>query len=346
MVIGKMTQPQKTLYRSGSWGEGHMWFIDWHCGLEGAVELSKAEQDRLQRLQRTRSRAPAKKPRKTKRPSRVPTDLARTSAFAPRVVNLAAADFEQVYVVEGGSVIEVRGRELGSQHRDALYALFRLPTRNVKMTSQDGRTETVFESQVRWGDIVEAQGLSRHVNNLLTVLRVLEDIKSVNIRVYEGTVEDYEKARENRLLAGKGFSENLLTRIDWDGVSLDSRVTVRYGEWVRKMFSARNICQISEAYFRLSSDYAKSIWPYIDSYPVMEHLDEEIIGCLVHCDVVGENYERRGKFRQTCKNAFDDMIRAGCIESYRITEVKGPGRMRLRRYWFVTAQPKQGCLPL
>jgi hypothetical protein len=310
------------------------------------LKLSKVEEDRLKRLQRTRPLGSEKKPRSSKRPSRVPTDLARTSAFAPRVVDLAAGDFQRVYVVDGGSIVEVRGRELGSQHRDALYALFRLPTRNVKMTLQDGRTETVFESQGRWGDILEAQGLTRHVNNLLTVLRTLEDIKSVNIRVYEGTVEDYEKARESRRLAGKGFSENLLTRIDWDGVTLDSRVTVRYGEWVKKMFSARNIIQISESYFRLNSDYAKSIWPYIDSQPIIEHLDEEIIGCLVHCDVIRENSERRGKFRQTCKKAFDDMVRAGCLKGYRITEVKGPGRMRLRRYWFDTAQPRQGCLAL
>ncbi len=52
----------------------------------------------------------------------------------PRKVNLITdSNFTRVYEVPGYSVVEVRGRELGSQHRDAIYALFRLKREKVSM---------------------------------------------------------------------------------------------------------------------------------------------------------------------------------------------------------------------
>jgi len=81
-------------------------------------ELSAAEKKRLERVGNRRGR---------NRPSKVPARLARTSAFAPKRRGLITdSSFERLYIVRGHSVVRVSGRELGSQHRDALYAVFRL----------------------------------------------------------------------------------------------------------------------------------------------------------------------------------------------------------------------------
>src|SRR3982750_712547 len=91
--------------------------------------LSDAEKRRLQRLERTRANK-----RGRKNPAAVPARLARTSAFAPKRRNLITdSKFRRTYIVPGHSYIEVAGRELGSQHRDALYAVFRLKPRRIQV---------------------------------------------------------------------------------------------------------------------------------------------------------------------------------------------------------------------
>ena len=83
-----------------------------------ASQLSDADARRLQRVSSRRGRAS---------PAKVPARLVRTSAFAPKRRGLITdAKFRRLYVVPGHSIIQVAGRELGSQHRDALYAVFRL----------------------------------------------------------------------------------------------------------------------------------------------------------------------------------------------------------------------------
>ena len=81
--------------------------------------LSPAERKRLEKFKNRRGR---------KNPARIPARLARTSAFAPKRTRLITdSNFERLYVVPGHSVIKVSGRELGTQHRDTIYAVFRLP---------------------------------------------------------------------------------------------------------------------------------------------------------------------------------------------------------------------------
>jgi len=72
-------------------------------------------------------------------PANVPAKLTRTSAFAPKRRGLITdSSFRRVYLVPKQSVIEVSGRELGSQHRDAMYALFRVPQRSSTTSSGTG----------------------------------------------------------------------------------------------------------------------------------------------------------------------------------------------------------------
>src|SRR3954454_17426829 len=95
--------------------------------------LYNAEIRRPERLERTRANK-----RGGKNPGAVPARLARTSAFTPKRRNLITdSKFRRTYIVPGHSYIEVAGRELGSQHRDALYAVFRLKPRRVQVSNPD-----------------------------------------------------------------------------------------------------------------------------------------------------------------------------------------------------------------
>src|SRR4051794_38253157 len=94
----------------------------------GPITLSDVERRRLARLERTRKNA-----RGRRAAAVMPSRLARTSAFAPRVHSLITdSDFRRIYVVPPHSVVEVSGRELGTRHRDALVALFRLRAKRVE----------------------------------------------------------------------------------------------------------------------------------------------------------------------------------------------------------------------
>src|SRR3954469_5446085 len=205
--------------------------------------LSDAEIRRLERLERTRANK-----RGRKNPAAVPARLARTSAFAPKRRNLITdSKFRRTYIVPGHSYIEVAGRELGSQHRDALYAVFRLKPRRVQLPNPDfnarlpeyhpgnGRTLAIYETQTTWRELVRTLGLSEHPNNLLTLLTLFEELQTVVIRVQEGNPDIIEAATRRGQLAGPGMQGNIIETISWAGGAPDSRVPDRYGGWVRWM---------------------------------------------------------------------------------------------------------------
>ena len=324
-------------------------------GIGRPRNLSSVEQARLERFERT-----MKNRRGRSQPSVVPAKLARTSAFAARRYGLSTdANFQRVYIVAGYSVIEVRGRELGSQHRDALYALFRLrakrieepnPEYNPNITTpgldQPRPTVAYMETRCTWRNLLLATGRTVHVNNLGTMLRVFQELQQVIIAVFAGSYEDYLKTSKLGRLAGPGFSENILHRIEWEGVNLDSEVCIRYGEWVRKSFEMKHLVSInSEVYFKLKSDYAKSIWPYVDSQPSHNWIEDTKLADLVCRNLEADTTPQRRKFHEGCRDAFDDMVAAGGLASWRVEEL-GSGRRKTKRYHYVHALPRQGELVL
>jgi hypothetical protein len=318
--------------------------------IAGGKSLTPEERRRLERLTRTRQNR-----RGRKHPVAIPAELTRTSAFAPRRTGLVEdRNFQRVYVVTHRSVVEVAGRELGSQHRDALYAIFRLPSRALKVERLSeqapalpglgraaGRQEVIVEAHGTWRDVLRLMHLTEHVNNLLTVLKNFEELRSVNLRVYKGSQEEYLRAVRAGRLPAAGFSDNFLGRIEWDGVSLDSRVLVRYGEWLRTVFEQRRLVSLnSQVYFELKSDHAKSFWPYIDGQPTHAWVDEATLGELVDRDPAAMSVDERRNFRENCRRAFADMVAAGGLESFRI-ETLGAGRRKSYRYHYVHRLPRQ-----
>ncbi len=316
--------------------------------MDGKKELSEAEKRRLERLERSRLNR-----RGRKAPAVVPSKLARTSAFTPKRRNLITdSNFHRVYVVPGHSVIEVRGRELGSQHRDAIYALFRrkasiltIPNPTYKKARWEPRTISIYETRTTWRELLRAMGKTEHTNNLLVLLSTFEEIKQVVITVKEGNPEHIARESEQGRLGGlRGRIGSIIDDIEWGGVNLDSNVTIRYGQWVREMIEKTHLVSLNaDVQFRLTSDHAKSFWPYIDSQPNHSYVDEQMLAHLAGRDLwdeVHENSATRAQFRKDCRQAFDDMLRAGGLASYRI-EVLGSGRRKSRRYHYVPGLTRQ-----
>jgi len=315
--------------------------------------LSEVEEKRLRRFKRS-----IENRRGRTNPAIVPGKLARTSAFAPRRHNLSTdSSFESVYMVRPHAVVHVHGRELGSQHRDAIYAIFRCRAKKVSepnLSYVPGTTDPLttfprieyYYTQSTWRDLLLTTGRTAHVNNLGSLLRCFEEIRSVSFRVYQGSYAEYETQIQRGRLPGAGFSDNLINEIRWDGVTLDSKVTVKYGAWVRRTFEAKNLVSLNaEVYFRLRSDYAKSFWPFIDSQPSYTYVDDALLAQLAGRDYRAEDSKKRAKFREDVVQAMNDMIAAGGLKEWRC-EVMGAGRLKTYRYHYTHALERQGVLAL
>jgi hypothetical protein len=315
--------------------------------------LSDAEVKRLRRFRRS-----AENRRGRANPAIVPSKLARTSAFMPRRHGLSSDNaFESVYIVRPHTVVHVHGRELGSQHRDAIYAIFRSRARKIGEPnvayvpgSKDALTAyphvEYYYAQTTWRELLLTTGRTAHVNNLGSLLRCFEEIRSVSFRVYQGSPAEYEAQIFKGRLPGAGFSDNLINEIRWDGVSLDSQVIVKYGAWVRQTFEAKNLVSLNaDVYFRLRSDYAKGFWPFIDSQPFYTYVDDITLAELAGRDYRAEDSKKRAKFREDVVQAFNDMVAAGGLSGWRC-EVLGAGRQKTYRYHYTHALPRQGMLAL
>lgn len=315
--------------------------------------LSEKELARLERKQRSLQNR-----RGRKNPSTVPDRLTRTSAFAPRRQGLITdSNFYRVYEVPGYSVVEVHGRELGSQHRDAIYALFRLKLSKIHIPNEKYRTGSLlpmfithYKTSTSWRDILKVMGRTQHVNNLLSLLQIFSEIRQVSFIVHQGkTLKEVDgRQKANRLVDGKGNLTSIIKEIEWDGAQLDSAVTVTYGETVLEMIEKANLVSLNaEVQFRLKSDYAKTFWPFIDSQPSYHYVDEDLLAKLTSRDLwaEGETSATRAQFRKDCRQAFSDMEKAGGLKTWR-EEVTGTGRTKSRRYHYKHAMVRQMELEL
>jgi hypothetical protein len=296
-----------------------------------------------------------------KNPSVMPDRLARTSAFTPRRQGLITdSNFSRVYEVPGYSVVEVKGRELGSQHRDAIYALFRKRPTLITLQNPDYRPNTfipqyrrLYESRTTWRELLRAMGRTEHLNNLLSLMHVLDEIRQVSFIIHQGkSLKDMDRIHQsrasNRLPTGSGEISSLIEGIQWEGGLLDSAVTVRYGTSVLEMIEKAALVSVNaDVQFRLKSDHAKNFWPFIDSQPNFTFIDEERLAQLAGRELwaAHETSATRAQFRKECREAFRDMQMAGGLKSWR-EEVTGSGRTKSRRYHYIHALPRQMELAL
>lgn len=290
--------------------------------------LSPIESKRLKRISARRGR---------RNPAKVPARLTRTAAFAPKRQGLITdSKFKRLYIVPGHSVIQVSGRELGSQHRDALYAVFRLDRKETFIVDPESTwRRRGFASSASWRELLRLMGVSEHTNNVATLVFTFEEIKQVVITAYEGDATlVLEQFQAGQLPKGKGAMGNILHDVSWTGVGLDDVVTVTYGDWtVEAMMKARLVSLNADVQFSLSSDYAKSFWPYIDGMNHNSFIDEVTLGHLTGKNVHDMTAMERSNFRKACRSAFDDMVRAGGLVKW-TEEVRGVGRNKTRRYHY------------
>ena len=313
--------------------------------------LTEEELARLERKQRT-----IQNRRGRKNPAVMPDKLARTSAFVPRRKGLITdSNFVRVYEVPGYSVIEVKGRELGSQHRDAIYALFRLPRSKIGVPNPNFRpgrfvspSQSFYETRTTWREMLRVMGKTEHVNNLLSLLHICQEVQQVSVLIHQGrSIEELERIRKSRahgMLADMpGMAAPLITELTWDGAQLDSSLTVRYGATVLEMIEKAHLVSINaDVQFRLKSDHAKTFWPFIDSQPNFTWIDENRLAQLAGRDLWSEKETSatRAQFRKECREAFNDMQRGGGLISWR-EEITGSGWRKSRRYHYAHAAPRQ-----
>jgi hypothetical protein len=318
--------------------------------------LTEEQLKLLERVERSKQNR-----RSRRKPAVMPDRLARTSAFTPRRQGLITdSDFVRIYEVPGYSVIEVRGRELGSQHRDAIYGLFRLPREKISVPNPEYRqgalaTPSVvfYETRTTWRQLLRAMGRIEHVNNLLTLMHVLSEVRQVNFILHEGkSLKDLEKIKaanvSKTLPHTRGRVSGLIESIEWDGGNLDSELVVQFGATVLRMVEKAALVSINaDVHFKLRSDHAKTFWPFIDSQPTFTYVDEERLAQLAGRDLWGEGATSatRAQFRKECREAFKDMQNAGGLSSWR-EEVTGFGRTKSRRYHYLHSAPRQMELEL
>jgi len=319
--------------------------------MDAKKPMTEEELARLERKKRSLQNR-----RGRKQPSVMPAKLARTSAFAPRRKGLITdSNFVRVYEVPGYSVVEVRGRELGSQHRDAIYALFRLPRSKISMPNPAYRPRTFtpptisyYETRTTWRELLRVMGKSEHVNNLLSMLNTFQEIQQVSLTIHQGSsIEELEKIRKSRangfLPDTAGSASPIIKELTWDGAQLDSGITVQYGTSVLEMIEKAYLVSINaEVQFKLKSDHAKTFWPFIDSQPNHTYIDETRLAHLAGRDLWADDMTsaHRAQFRKECREAFNDMRMAGGLREWR-EEVTGSGRNKSRRYHYVHAAPRQ-----
>jgi hypothetical protein len=320
--------------------------------IHSGTNLTPEERKRLERLERTR-----KNIRGRINPATMPDRLTRTAAFAPRRGGLITdSKFTRVYEVPGYSVVEVKGRELGSQHRDALVAAFRLPREKIVMANPAYRPGTFivpslvhYQARTTWRELLIKMGRTQHVNNLMTLMAVLSEIQQVVILVHEGRsiaqIDADTRKNATRAMLGNrdraGGSAPLLKEIAWEGLQLDSKVTIQFGTAVLDAIEKSHLVSINaDVQFRLKSDFAKSFWPFIDSQPNFAYIDEERLAQLTGTDLAAIDSTKRGEFRKVCRQAFDDMVRAGGLSDWS-NEVLGNGRQKWHRYHYKHALPRQ-----
>lgn len=306
------------------------------------AELTAAEQARMERLERTKRNM-----RGRKAPAIMPSKLARAAAFTARSNGLSEERTTRIVAVKPYAVIEVRGRELGTKHRDMLVALFRLRAKRFEIIGPNERPAgAVYRTETTWREILRASQVSPHVNNLLTALRICEELRETTLRVFTGSYDAYETALKAGRLPSAGWSDGIIGSIEWDGPSLDSRVMVAYGEWVRQAFETKHLISLNaDVYFRLRSDFARAWWPHIDSQPGHSWVSLSTLGELVGRDYDVLPSKQRARFREDLDRAFTDLAAAGGLARWRL-EAMGTGRKKTYRVHYEHALPKQGQLDL
>jgi len=279
----------------------------------------------------------------------------------PQSTNLNTdSDFEKVYIVPGYSILKIKGRELGYQHRDALYTLFRVPPSKAippEYLNSIGKAfiqnEIYLCAQTTWRELLELSDVTPHVNNIRTLKNLLQDFQQVIFEEIEGNPGDILEKQKNGRVGGKGSSIPILHSIKWSGDGLDDTVTVIYGESVQRAFRDRCLVSLDhEVQQKLTSGYAKTIWPFIDGQPNYTFIPEDTIAALIGIKIWEDETLPSGKtrpasnvrrdFRYKCRKAFDDMKENGGLRNWSITKEKDRKLgLKTHTYHYIHAKTRQ-----
>ncbi len=288
-------------------------------------------------------------------PSRMPATLARSSAFAPKSRNLNTdSNFHRLYIVDNESIIEVQGRELGYQHRDLCFAIFReeptvfeIPNpryefyeNGLPVNASLPETIELCEVAMTWHELLVARNLTPQTNNKKTILRLLQDMQKVLIVDHEGTPEEVIEKFKQGKISDYGRSQNIFYDISWSGTGLNDKVYIKFGPSIRETFRNKRLVSCNaDVQYKLKKGFSKSIWAHIDGRPHFTWIDESRICNLLGIDIWDEDWdaEDRKRHREDVRETFKDMAQAGGILPRFTEKVTGAGKRKERRYFYTHA---------
>ncbi|WP_404381463.1 hypothetical protein [Caenispirillum salinarum] len=299
------------------------------------------EQDRLERALK---RHPGYRGRTM--PACLLPALARTSAFAPRSRNLnRTAGSTRLYEIPNVNVVKVTGPELGIQHRMLLTALLR---HHVNIIDLAGRSMIAVVS-VTWRDLLKSMNKGAHPNNIDTYFNALRDLDTAQISVWRGSWTQYQAQLWGyETDKNADFSAPLITSARCTGLTPNDEIRVHFGPDAARDFKEGNLVSVdADVFFRLRSDYAKSLWPVIDGHKKFFFLHESTIASYVGLDLRRTGWREWQTFRRSTKRAFEAMKAAGGLEDWYVEEGK-QGRIGKReQHKYVFTRPlSPGSTPL
>ena len=285
-----------------------------------------------------------------RKPSKLPAKLARTSAFSPKSRNLIKnSDFTRTYIVPQHSVIKISGRELGAQHRDALYGVLRLKPREIIVQDETkALPQHTYVYTTTWRELLVYLKREEHANNVASLVLAFEDFLKVGFTIFEGNHDWVVSELKAGRVPDTPFKGENLIRFDSNGTKLDDKVDFYLSQWALEcIFKGHLVSLNADVQFALTSEYAKCYWPYIDSMNSHTWVDEEQLASLVGRSLFGEEEtsRTRSEFRRSTAKAFDDMVKAGGLSEWSV-ETRGSGRKKTRRYHYRHALARQLDLEL
>lgn len=288
------------------------------------------------RLERALKRHPGYRGR-TKPACLLPA-LARTSAFAPRSRDLdRTAGNMRLYEIPNVNVVKVSGPELGIQHRMLLMALLRHHVNIIDLADR-GMVAVV---SVTWRDLLKGMNKTVHPNNIDTYVNALRDLDTAEITVWRGTwnqyqAEDFGYAVEKDV----GFSAPIIRAVGFTGLKPDDEVRIHFGADAARDFKDGNLVSVdANIFFRLRSDYAKSLWPVIDGHKNFFFLHESTIAGYLGLDLSRMGWREWQTFRRSTERAFEAMKAAGGLEKWRLEHEGRVGKREQRKYVFTRPLP-------
>ncbi len=83
---------------------------------------------------------------------------------------------------------------------------------------------TYYETRTSWRELIRVMGRTEHVNNLLSLVHVFQEIQQVSVLIHEGrSLDELDKIKKTASIGAlpdsRGSAAPLITEVSWEGAS-------------------------------------------------------------------------------------------------------------------------------